>query len=55
MSRVHGTIPKGDSYGPHGGASAMLITLKLIPSDPSTFSEGVWRHSFVGLEAPSAF
>ena len=23
-----------------------------IPSDPSTFSEGDWRHCYVGLEGP---
>ena len=24
----------------------------LLPRDPSTFSEGDWRHSYVGFEGP---
>ena len=26
-----------------------------LPRDPSTFSEGDWGHSYVGLEGPSTF
>ena len=26
-----------------------------IPRAPSTFSEGDWRHSYVGFEGPSTF
>ena len=26
-----------------------------IARDPSTFSEGDWRHSYVGFEGPSTF
>ena len=27
----------------------------VLEGDPSTFSEGDWRHSYVGFEGPSTF